>query len=89
MTDNQSLRAAAFRKAQRRAEATAASDNTREAHDVLANIAESQILAGWIADLSRLQLASEDEGWWEKDLGIAIEYTLGYAKMLRDRAAAR
>jgi hypothetical protein len=45
MTDNQSLRAAAFRKAQRRAEATAASDNTREAHDVLANIAESQILA--------------------------------------------
>jgi hypothetical protein len=84
---NKTARADAKRQmASRRTRAT---ESTTEAHELLAEIAASPRLAEWIERLEKMQRTSEEEGWWDKDLGLAVEYTLGYARMFKGRAEKR
>lgn len=62
---------------------------TKEAHALLAEIASDPKLAAWIKRLEALQLVSEDENWWNLDLGLAVENTMGNLRSGRDAAANR
>lgn len=64
-------------------------DYTVAAHRLLDEIANDAQLAAWIKNLETLQRKSEEENWWNQDLGVAVENTLGYLRMGRAAASGR
>ncbi len=62
---------------------------TKEAHRLLAEIAADPKLASWVKQLETLQRVSEEENWWNLDLGLAVENAMGNLRAGRDAAANR
>lgn len=89
-TDRSAQRAARARALKARKDAAPqATDCTKEAHELLRHIAEDMALGSTIIQLDAIQRKSEEEGWWDKDLGYAIETTLGHLRMALDAATRR
>jgi hypothetical protein len=62
---------------------------TIEAHTLLVSFATSPAVKEYLRNLERLQRKSEEEGWWNKDLGIAVEDVWGHLKIALERAERR
>lgn len=64
-------------------------DATREAHDLLVKFATDPVITDYLTRLEAMQRTSEEEGWWNKDLGLAVEDVWGHLKIAVERGRRR
>lgn len=66
-----------------------ANDNTRAAHELLDNFAHNLDVQGYLTSLEAMQRKSEEDGWWNTELGNAVEDVWGHLKIAVERAERR
>lgn len=66
-----------------------ATEATKAAHALLGDMATSPVIIDYIRRLEHLQRVSEEENWWNTDLGIAVEDAMGHLRLARERAERR
>jgi hypothetical protein len=66
-----------------------ANDNTRAAHELLVKFATDPLVTDYLARLEAMQRTSEEDGWWNTDLGLAVEETWGHLKIAIERGRRR
>ena len=66
-----------------------ATESTKAAHELLDAFANDLVVKGYAEALRAMQVKSEEEGWWNAELGLAIEDAWGHLKIAMERAARR